>query len=71
MTIPSTPASTDEKQARREALSLAAGVKVWHFVHFADAASAIAYANVAPAQQAGEFVFSDAETGGVDGAYFF
>jgi hypothetical protein len=50
----------------------AAGVgATWHYVHFADAAAAVSYANIAPAQTGGEFVFSDSDAGGVDGGYFF
>jgi hypothetical protein len=44
---------------------------IWRTVHHADAAAAAAYANLAPAQTAGQFCATDNENGGVDGFYFF
>ncbi|TMC10078.1 MAG: hypothetical protein E6J41_09190 [Chloroflexi bacterium] len=68
----STEAATRQKVSERDSLNLAAGVKVWRTRHFNTVDEAIQYANVNPAQQAGEFVVTDSpQGGGVDGCYFF
>jgi hypothetical protein len=46
-------------------------VKVWRLVHFGTAGQAVNFANINPAQQAGEFGMTDSDSGGVDGYYFF
>jgi hypothetical protein len=67
----STEQATRQKISERDSLNLAAGVKVWRTLHFNTVSEAIQYANVNPAQQAGEFVVTDSPQGGVDGCYFF
>ena len=62
---------TKEKTGRRDALRLLPGVKVWHLFHFSNAQEAVDFAQVPPAQLAGEFGMTDADRGGVDGYYFF
>ena len=57
--------------AVKAALAAAPAVKIWRFFHFNTAAEAANFANLPPAQQAGEFVVTDDPAGGFDGFYFF
>jgi hypothetical protein len=66
------------QQARREELAkdktaqVAPGVKIWrHATGFATVAEAVEYANLEPAQQAGEFGVAVDPTEGITGYYFY
>jgi hypothetical protein len=50
--------------------ALIAHVKTWHHINEANAAAAIAFINLAPAQGAGEASFTNGPNGTVDVYYF-
>ena len=60
---------TRVKQAARA--NAAPAVQVWQLFHFNTASEAVNFANIQPAQHAGEFGMTDSDGGGVDGYYFF
>ncbi|MEU1736894.1 hypothetical protein [Streptosporangium sp. NPDC020145] len=59
---------SDSEVASKEAL--AAAPKIWRHTIQANPAAAVAFVNRAPAQQAGEAVFSNRSDGRVDVYYF-
>ncbi len=64
-------AAPEAKAAQKAALAGAAPGAIWRVVDFPTVAAAVNFANVAPAQQGGEFGVTDDPAGGVHGYYFF
>jgi hypothetical protein len=70
--LQSTKSAADpQAMAAHKASLVASGGAIWRMVSFPTVAAAVNYANVAPAQQAGEFGVADDPAGGVQGYYFF
>ena len=57
--------------AHKASLVGAGAGAIWRTVHFSTVAAAINYANLPPAQKAGEFGVTNDPAGGVQGYYFF
>jgi hypothetical protein len=64
-------AAPADHAAHKASLLAAAPGAIWRAVNFSTVAAAVNFANIQPAQQAGEFGVADDPAGGITGYYFF